>query len=121
MNVTCYSRGSSPPAQLSWTVNGERVSLGGFIPASSLFLFLTFIESMFQIYDEPPSQPHYSYTDPWAQETGRSQGQGVSDLYPGADTEVRVGDVWKVYFLHNCTLYSKHRQTSPPCLLPGLI
>ena len=33
---------------------------------------------MFQIYDEPPSQPHYTYTDPWAQETGRSQGQGVS-------------------------------------------
>ena len=74
---------------------------------------------MFQIYDEPPSQPHYTYTDPWAQETGRSQGQGVSDLYPGADIEVRIDDVWKVYFLHNRALYSKYRQTSPPCL-PGL-
>ena len=53
------------------------------IPASSLFLFPAFIASMFQIYDEPPSQPHYTYTDPWAQETGRSQGQGqgVGDLY----------------------------------------
>ena len=74
------------------------------------FCFYLFIVSMFQIYDEPPSQPHYTYTDPWAQETGRSQGHGqvVSDLHPGADTEVRVDDVWKVYFLHNCTLYSKH-------------
>ena len=26
VNVTCYSRGSSPPAQLQWSVNGERVS-----------------------------------------------------------------------------------------------
>ena len=25
VNVTCYSRGSSPPAELQWTVNGERV------------------------------------------------------------------------------------------------
>ena len=80
------------------------------IPSSFLVLFLPLFASMFQIYDEPPSQPHYTYTDPWAQETGRSQGQGVSDLYPGADLEVRVDDVWKVYFLHNCTLYIvKHR------------
>ena len=89
------------------------------IPSSSLVLFLPLFASMFQIYDEPPSQPHYTYTDPWAQETGRSQGQGVSDLYPGADTEVRVDDVWKLYFLTQ--LYSLYRQTSPPCLLPVLI
>ena len=24
VNVTCYSRGSSPPAELQWVVNGER-------------------------------------------------------------------------------------------------
>jgi len=44
VNVTCYSRGSSPPADLTWTVNGER------------------------IYDEKSvnsGQKHYNYHDPW--------------------------------------------------------
>ena len=27
VNVTCYSRGSSPPAELAWKVNDDKVSV----------------------------------------------------------------------------------------------
>ena len=54
VNVTCYSRGSSPPAQLQWSVNGERVSkaellmdiLSVHTEDSAQFTFSTFRSSL---------------------------------------------------------------------------
>ena len=48
MNVTCYSRGSSPPAELAWKVNDDKV-------LQEDKMVFRYIYIIFQIYDERSS------------------------------------------------------------------
>ena len=49
MNVTCYSRGSSPPAELAWKVNDDKVL------EEDKMVFYVDHHQLFQIYDERSS------------------------------------------------------------------